>query len=222
MIGGIIGQLGQGKTLFLTYLALLHLKQGEKVFSNYSIKGVTTKRIDQLLDLQNIYTGFVALDDIVPWLDCRQSMKSTIATWCFNKTRKRGLKIFYTCQVLGSVDYRLSALTNFFYFSQQIRFPTFTILKVNPAGSSLKRYTYTYSKNVYESYNTLEEVEAYISYKDLKDVKRKCETKTVFCAVLPTMYTLSIRQASVIYDLLKKKQRKLLKMLLKAYGYVMK
>ena len=61
---GIVGSLGSGKTLALTYLAWRnwHLK-GRRIFSNYNLYGFPFTKVDAIPSIERMQNGFFAGDE---------------------------------------------------------------------------------------------------------------------------------------------------------------
>jgi len=90
----IVGELGAGKTLTLSYLAWKnHFIKGRDIFSNYSLYGMPHTRIRSLADLEKMRDGFFAGDELWLWLDSRTSSKqmNKVTSDILLKSRKRGL-----------------------------------------------------------------------------------------------------------------------------------
>jgi hypothetical protein len=57
----IVGELGAGKTLALTYLAWTNwYKKGRKIYSNYNLYGIPFTKVKSMPDLENMQKGFFA------------------------------------------------------------------------------------------------------------------------------------------------------------------
>lgn len=67
----IVGELGSGKTLTLTYLAWKNFyKKGRDVYSNYNLYDIPHTKVQSLNDLEKMRDGFFAGDELWLWLDC--------------------------------------------------------------------------------------------------------------------------------------------------------
>lgn len=59
----IVGELGAGKTLALSYLAWNNwFKKGRRIFSNYDFYGFPYTKVDSIPDLEKMQSGFFAGD----------------------------------------------------------------------------------------------------------------------------------------------------------------
>jgi hypothetical protein len=66
----IVGELGCGKTLALTYLAWNNWsKRGKRIFSNYNLYGFPFTKINSIPDLDLMKEGFFAGDELWLWVD---------------------------------------------------------------------------------------------------------------------------------------------------------
>ena len=112
----IVGELGSGKTLTLTYLAWKnHFRKGRQVFSNYGLNGIPHTRIRSLADLEKMRDGFFAGDELWLWLDSRTSSKqmNKVTSDILLKSRKRGLTYCFTAQNMKQVDTRVRKVIDF-------------------------------------------------------------------------------------------------------------
>lgn len=113
----IVGELGTGKTLALTYLAWHnYIRKGRKIYSNYHfkppIKYTPVKTVD---DINEMKSGIFCGDELWLWLDSRAShvKKNRFIAAILAKSRKRNLEILYTTQSFGQIDVRIRRLTDF-------------------------------------------------------------------------------------------------------------
>lgn len=112
----IVGELGSGKTLSLTYLAWHNwFNKGRRIYSNYNLYGFPFTKIGSVDDLDNIYDGFFSADELWLYVDAwagRTKKKKIIANILL-KSRKRGLTIAYTSQSFKQVAKRIRDVTDF-------------------------------------------------------------------------------------------------------------
>jgi len=219
MISGIFGNLGEGKTLLATYLAYKEAQKGREVYANLSLP--FAKRLDTILGLKDVKDAFVVIDDIIPFLDSRQSQKNVFMSWILNQSRKREVDIVYTSQVLSAVDLRLRFLTNLIFQTYLIAFPLFRIEVYNCEGNLITSFRIKYDPEIYNLYDTYEVVEQRIRLVDLEKLMVECGKKTVFAHIVKARYNISLESARVIYDLLEKNKIKLLEEFLRNIGYAL-
>jgi len=112
----ISGELGEGKTLALTYLGLLnHVKKNREVYSNYKLNHIPYNYVESVEDLENVRSGVLLGDEFWFWIDCRTSLSkgNRVVRNIILKSRKRDFHIFYTSQRFGQMDVAVRAVTDF-------------------------------------------------------------------------------------------------------------
>src|SRR3972149_3882798 len=112
----ISGELGEGKTLAMTYLGLYnYVNKNKNLFSNYKLFHVPYTHIDSIEAFDNIRSGLCLMDELWYWIDCRSSLSKTnkILRDIIMKSRKRDYHIFYTSQRFGQVDIAVRSVTDF-------------------------------------------------------------------------------------------------------------
>lgn len=116
----IVGGLGSGKTLCLTYMGLKYYSQGFQLYSNYDIKNPTTglplsDYIQSDTDLERVKDGYFLADELWNWCDSRMSSASAnrFISGLLLKSRKRGFSLVYTTQSMGQIDKRVRDNTDF-------------------------------------------------------------------------------------------------------------
>lgn len=158
---GICGELGSGKTLALTYLALRNYHKGRKLYSNYNLKLPFTK-VTTPEDIVNMREGFLCADELWTWADSRLSgsKKNKFLTLVLAKSRKRGINIGYTAQYFKSVDVRIRTVTDFLCMPKLNESETVCTLFVysNPSMQIQRVFKFR-TQPVFNLYDTNEEVE---------------------------------------------------------------
>ncbi|MFQ6054822.1 MAG: hypothetical protein ACE5KE_00235 [Methanosarcinales archaeon] len=162
----IVGELGSGKTLALTYLAWLNwYKKKRKIFSNYSFYGFPYTPIKNVTDLDSMKSGFFAGDELWLWVDSRTSKKerNRFVASILLKSRKRDITIAYTSQAISQIDKRIRQITDFIAYplmSVDNRFCRIEVFRgPRPAISTrIKPPIYFVTEPVYAMFNTYEEV----------------------------------------------------------------
>jgi len=162
----VVGELGAGKTLTLTYLAIKqHLERGRKIYSNYRLYGVPYFHVDSIPDIESMSQGFVALDEMWLWIDARCSLqqKNRVTSSILLKSRKRGLTIAYTTQSFDQVDKRVRKITDF------MAYPILSVgnsyCKVvifrgsHPTVGGIIQKIYFRPEIVYQAFNSQEEIQ---------------------------------------------------------------
>jgi len=187
----IIGGLGSGKTLLMTYLGY-HMSR--TIYSNYKLSFNTYKSLD-ILDLLNLPNNInVFIDELTAWLDSRVSGKAVnrYITYIFLQSRKMNTDIYATCQLFGSVDLRFRELADIIIECEAISeieinnmiVPetfVYTIYNRNKETISYRKIDYIDAIPIFSMYNTYEivepldkkELEAELIKKDPRLFKKK-------------------------------------------------
>jgi len=96
MIYGIIGELGKGKTLLLTCIAIQYHLKGKEIFSNYTLKFPHT-RIKSVEHFKDIREGVVVVDEFGLICDANKwrTKQNEIIYDFLGRSRKRHLDLYY-------------------------------------------------------------------------------------------------------------------------------
>lgn len=156
MIFSIVGNIGSGKTTFLTLWTYLYGMSGYTIYSNYNIQyktqfGVPVKvpfevrNISAIRDFSDISTpkNFFALDELWLTADSRRSSSfiSSLASTKLLQSRKKKADAGITTQSLGQLDKRIRDITSIIYEPEIIlRDPN------NGKPLALKVYFYTWEE----------------------------------------------------------------------------
>lgn len=163
-IVGIFGPPRQGKTLLMT--ALGHDEKfvnGFKVFSNYH---TTFSEYVQPTDFihfdEKIQNGVLLIDEIYTIIDARNSagVGNKTMSYFFFQCGKRGLKVYFTAQLLRTVDIRV----------QEILTEKIDCHKVVDAAGQPVRFEY-HVENEFQSTDRIIERPLYEKIKKLYDTK---------------------------------------------------
>jgi len=120
---GIVGTIGSGKTLLMTFFALLQHIQGTQIYANYKIIGVNSLSVESIEDILNVDKRahkIVLLDELWLTADSRNSM-SNMAQFCAKsvlQSRKVKSDVYYTTQHLGQIDKRIRDITSLVYLPE--------------------------------------------------------------------------------------------------------
>lgn len=121
MITGIVGEMGSGKTLVNTYLALQEARRlGKKVMANYKLKGIPyryitledfmgmAEREDDLRDTS------IHIHEAHVWFDSRMSASrvNRLGSYIVNQTNKLSTNLYWDSQSARQVDVRLRLRTD--------------------------------------------------------------------------------------------------------------
>jgi len=122
IIACIMGDLGSGKTLFMTTRAYLSHMAGVSIISNYHL-GFPHKRIEKITDLdqiidENIDKAFLfVFDEPFISLDSRASHSKLNIQLSQRvlQSRKMNMSILYSARFIREVELRLRAVTNWIF-----------------------------------------------------------------------------------------------------------
>ena len=126
MLGVIVGGIGNGKTLLLTYLSLLHHLTGYRIVSDYDLN-IPHFRINNLEDINNILTEYgkytlsmMAFDEGWIFIDSRLSTTKKNIVWSrfMMQTRKVGFDVYITLQNIGQIDTRIRSVVDKIFLPQ--------------------------------------------------------------------------------------------------------
>lgn len=110
----VTGDLGSGKTLFLTYIAKNTKK---RIYSNYKLYLNTYHKltIKKLLELKEEENALVFIDEAYTWLESRASGRDTnqVLSYIYFQSRKRKLDFFLTAQLTHTIDRRFRELYDY-------------------------------------------------------------------------------------------------------------
>jgi len=162
----IVGELGSGKTLALTYLAWNNwLKKQRKIYSNYNFYGFPFTPVKSVFNIDKMREGFFAGDELWLWLDarCSKKEKNRIISSILLKSRKRGITIAYTTQTIGQIEKRIRDITDFVSYpimSADNQYCRIEIFRApNPSlASRIKPPLYFLCEPFYSVFNTYEEI----------------------------------------------------------------
>ncbi len=224
---GIFGrnnELGEGKTLFLTYLALKNKKEfpERKIYADYTLPfAEPINHVSQFTEIGEIhYDNAIYLDDAIPFFDSRQSGANIRETWVLTQCRKYGIDLYYTGQLKGAIDGRLRLISNEIIETEKIQFPLFRLYSWDKNINKLKEpVDITYGKEVLDLYETLEIVKRKIQIKELKQYFEQYNKKTSFRLITKSMYSFKYIIADTVYECLKHDDIKSIKKILMPFGF---
>lgn len=160
----IVGELGAGKTLTMTYLLWKQwYVNGAKVYANYHLYKIPYMFVGSMKTFNSIRDGVFGGDEL--WLNAdsrSHSLAKLFITNTLARSRKRDLTIYYTVQLLDSIDKRIKKVTDFMAIPSLNREETWCTV-VFLRGTSGKPATYMktmyfYTEPVKQMYDTKEEV----------------------------------------------------------------
>jgi len=156
----IVGSLGSGKTLALTYLAYRNLMKGLKIYANYHLK-FPHEYVSTVKQLDKMKNGFFAGDELWSWLDSRvsTSKRNRAINKILLSSRKRGIHFAYTTQSFNQTDIRIRKITDFIaipYLNADNSWCRLVIYN-NPTLDVLRAFKFRTAK-YFNFYDTSEEV----------------------------------------------------------------
>lgn len=166
MIYGFTGNLGAGKTLSMTFIALMFYKNSSdsyKLLSNYSIEGntMTVKSVRQLNRMASEMKGVMALDEVWAWADSRDSQNNETFNEFVLNSRKRGWDVLYTTQSISQIDKRLRENTDMLMLPEHYTTAHGDLCKINVFENNPVKHVNTIKfrpESIYDLYDTDEEV----------------------------------------------------------------
>lgn len=160
----IIGELGSGKTLSLTYLLWRNWYYKRKIiYANYTLYGIPYYKIRTVSDLDRIRNGYVGADEMWIWIQTAggERIKKKIIIDILRRSRKRKLTYAYTSQTLDQINPIIRKINDFVAYP--ILNPNNTVCKLmifaGPKGKTLLKTHYFYTAPIFRMYDTNEEVE---------------------------------------------------------------
>ena len=220
---GIFGrhnELGEGKTLFLTYLALKKYKTENKpIYADYTLP--FAKHISHISEFVKLKDCSVFLDDAIPFFDSRQSGGNVLETWILNTCRKLGINLFYTAQLKGAIDSRLRKVSNMIVETERVEYPVFHIAWYSKNLNLIDEYNIKYAEDVTEIYKTLEVVKRKVSLTELNSLMDKFKNRFGFRQITKAKFNFKGSIADTVYVLLKVDDDESIKELLMPFGYTL-
>jgi len=186
----IVGDLGSGKTLSLTFLAwhyYLKWQKSRPIYANYhlnlfyqskdgKVKKIPYQYISDPDDLDKVRNGFFAGDELWIWLDSRASAskRNRFTSMILLKSRKRDMDIVYTTQTFGQVDRRVRNVTDFIAFPVLSKDQTWCQLFIftNHTYRFMKKMKF-YAPAFFPMYDTTEEIDTETEKKALPQVRKE-------------------------------------------------
>ncbi len=121
MITGVTGEMGQGKGICMTYLAMQeHFALGRKVMSNYHLRGIPFRYItfEDFMGMaereDDLRDTAIFIQEAHVWFDSRQSASklNRMGSYIVNQTNKLSTNLYWDSQNARQVDLRLRQRTD--------------------------------------------------------------------------------------------------------------
>jgi len=206
IIFGVFGrnnELGEGKTLLLSYLADEFNKQlpDKPIYSDYKLPFVKGY-IYHISDFVKCRDCGMFLDDVIPIFDARQSGSNIMETWILNTCRKYKINLGYTAQLKGAIDGRLRKISNFVIEIEKREFPTFYVWIWTKTFKKVDEFEITFGKRILNIYNTYEVVKRKITKEDLLLYAKKFKNRKGFRQIAKAKWRFKNELADTIFTLL--------------------
>lgn len=191
----IYGDLGSGKTLLMCYFAVKANKLNIPVITDYKLDlpNYIPLQIDELLHLQ-YNTALVEFDEFDVYMNNRRSMSnlSLFINNAIKQSRKKKLDIISTTQLLDTIDWRFTALTNISIIAYGIieikkkEYFRYDVVFKSIFGNRIRKLLIPvdFMEQLYDKYDTSEVVmpsdvkELALEVKDQKKLNREVERVT--------------------------------------------
>jgi hypothetical protein len=162
----ILGGLGCGKTLTLTYLGLKsYFSYGGdvKLFANFHLFGVPFYYVKNIEEIEGMKEGIFLGDELWLWLDSRasSSKKNRAIAMILAKSRKRNVEIFYTTQDFSQIDKRIRKITDLFAMPTLNKNETICSVPIVNKRMELRKVIRFKARSIFPHYDTSEEVEVF-------------------------------------------------------------
>jgi len=163
---GIIGELGAGKTLALTFLAWHNwMRKNKKIYSNYKLFKIPYVEIGALSHLDTMRDGFACIDEFWTLIDARTTTtkRNKLVADILLKSRKRELTYTFTTQMLDLLDKRVRKIMDFTAYPVMNTQETLTKILIfrtgYPKKQGLLKTFYFKNQLVYQMFNTNQEIQ---------------------------------------------------------------
>lgn len=155
----LVGDIGAGKTLFLTNQAI---EDDRPVYSNYEIKIDRYHDLtpEMLVDIEG--PALVVIDDAYDWLESRLSGRdiNRYFSYVYFQSRKRKLEFLISIQLLSTIDLRYRDMITYLVLAESIDDKGFqyTIVKstMHKQKSKVLFLPYESAKELFPMYNSWE------------------------------------------------------------------
>ncbi len=208
MLVNFVGDVGSGKTLFTTALAL---NENRQVLANYDIKIPNFKRLKpEMLFDENLPASFIILDEAYAWLESRRSgtPMPIYMSYVLFQSRKRFIDIAMTDQLEGTIETRYRQMLNWSvecYEEKGIGFSYFFSKRVRGGFIGPFRYFLPLenAEIVFPFYNTLEIVQPMdkeLLYKVSEDKEETVEVVDTIVDEILKKFPLNAVKKAVVAD----------------------
>jgi len=142
MLVAIIGGLGSGKTLVLTWYGYKMYSLGYKIYANYPIH-FNHIPVEEPSKIEDLREGIFLGDELWSWMDSRTSLKEAtrISSALLLRSRHRKFDVIYTTQHFSQMDYRVRNITDEFWLPEYHEHKKICVLRIfDRSGTYLEGY----------------------------------------------------------------------------------
>jgi len=164
----IVGGMGSGKTLLMTYLAYQDFLKKRSVFSNYGLSFKHDKFNKEFLmnytDGEGLNSCTICADEFHIFMDSRNhALKSNkLISYMINQCRKRSVDFMFTTQSIDQVDVRLRRACTLFAFPEMyvdgVRWMSTDKVPKKAKVSLLVKYVFRAGGSMVKHYHNMESV----------------------------------------------------------------
>lgn len=160
----IVGKLGSGKTLLMTFLAFINPKR--TIYSNYSLffnrKLWKIKDFDLSVILTEGYNpSLILIDEAYNYFEARlsSSIENILGSDVLFQSRKKGMDIYLTLQELRTIDIRFRELVDIYIECQKLEsHKCFRYVIYSEDTTSVMLIPFSLAERIYKLYDTYEVV----------------------------------------------------------------
>jgi ABC-type dipeptide/oligopeptide/nickel transport system ATPase component len=127
MILGIVGEMGSGKTLLMTYFLYGDFLENRQIYSNYHLEfKYSLIKLKELIEKakhkEQLKNATIGIDEIHIFFESRRSgsKKNIVGSYLVTQSRKRSLDIVYTTQFFYQVEKRIRDNTQYLIRSHKV------------------------------------------------------------------------------------------------------
>ncbi|MHA1756715.1 MAG: AAA family ATPase [Promethearchaeota archaeon] len=162
MLGIVLGDLGSGKTLFLTYLA--YKSEFHNIYTNYHLN-IPQKNIIMLTPALFRHSfeklnGLMLIDEIYTLIDSRNSMNENnkLLSYILFQSRKKDIQIWITAQMFSTIDKRFREFADFLVSCKKLEKSGYFYYKIYSIAGNTKKIILTpkITQILYSFYDTNE------------------------------------------------------------------
>lgn len=161
----IIGDVGTGKTLLATALAL---KDNRKIYSNYKINSDRYERLEPSMLVEINEPSLIIMDEAYMWLEARTSSKNLnrYISYLLFQSRKSKQEYIITAQLFGTVDLRFREMSDYIILADRSEGNiidgdfVYKVFKQSNIHSCIRSFSISYEKavDIFKYYDTAEKI----------------------------------------------------------------